>query len=74
MAAYSGTRRARLAGIFALLFVGNFPTVYDISGLLGLGGGEMTLAMDLVLFAALVGKNRQAGRALDDQPSSPESD
>ncbi|MFC6863177.1 TRAP transporter permease [Halomicroarcula sp. GCM10025817] len=55
-------------------------TVYDITGLLGLGGGEMTLAMDLVLrglglvlFVALVTKNRQAGRALADQPSSPES-
>ena len=55
-------------------------TVYDVTGLLGLGGGEMTLAMDLilrglapVLFVALVTKNRQAGRALADQPSSPES-
>ncbi|MBV0902170.1 TRAP transporter permease [Haloarcula salina] len=54
-------------------------TVYDLMGLLGLGGGEMTLVIDLalrgvglVLFAALMARNRRRSRAEVEQRGTPE--
>ncbi|WP_424001916.1 TRAP transporter permease [Haloarcula salina] len=54
-------------------------TVYDLMGLLGLGGGEMTLVIDLalrgvglVLFAALMVRNRRRSRATLEQSGTPE--
>ena len=53
--------------------------LFDITGLLGLGGGEVTLAMDLglravgiVLFAVLLLKNRQRGQVPAEQSTGAE--
>jgi TRAP-type uncharacterized transport system fused permease subunit len=53
--------------------------LFDITGLLGLGGGEVTLVMDLglraagiALFAVLLVKNRQRGQTPAETPASAE--